>query len=129
MAGDLLSKYAAEASLSYLQEEGEVDLTNDAGSVRVQKGQGTRVRGRGFKPGNARKWQSAERQNAYKKVALKRRQAVQERIQKQKEQHKEWRRAHRKDLQERILRKVISQRRIGPKCAQVSPHHRLVPMD
>lgn len=93
--GDIDGEYGV------LVDEGEVEVTTDAGAQRIKKGEGSMVKGRAFKPGQPKIWPEEKTARARQAVFLKRREFIRHRIATQKAKHQTMREKYREFLRQR----------------------------
>lgn len=93
--GDIDGEYGV------LVEDGEVEVTTDAGAARIRKGEGSMIRGRAFRPGAPKAWPEEKASRARATVFLKRQEFVRHRLATQKAKHQARREKYREMLRQR----------------------------
>lgn len=94
-------------------DEGAVDVTTDKGQVRVNAGEGTTVKGRQFAPSRPAKWKQERRERMRQKVALKRRELVQQRMAKTQERHQQMRERFKQYMLQHRKGRLLQQQQDG----------------
>jgi hypothetical protein len=84
-----------------LVDDGEVEVTNNAGARRIRKGEGSMIKGRAFMPGQPKIWDDEKSARARKTVFLKRLEFIRHRISTQKIKHPAMREKYREFLKQR----------------------------
>ncbi len=80
-------------------DEGAVDVITDKGKVRVNQGEGTTWKGRGFAPGRPHKWAKAKLQRFHQRVMLKHPEVVRQRVAAMQQRHQQMRQQYRQYMQ------------------------------
>jgi hypothetical protein len=101
-----------------LVEEGEITVQTERGRIKVKEGQGTNLRGARAIPSRAKKWSPDKVQKVKAQIALKRKELIKTRIEKQKERYKNFKKAKMEKVKEKVQENMLKNKEIIKEKAQ-----------